>query len=244
MAKADERDPPARKPRIRIGRILTALTVLALLGAGLYGASWLNARRYFLIVSATEVRVAKGRMLPVGHASFVPLDPAIRRAYETIPLPGGMKVPRGTTTFTDRVELDQAIYRLLEDAAELALTAHPDRAAELVPRYLAQMRSLPGVTVDQQASIARLERDARYVSASAMLNGATQRLTDAEAMFRESANGSRFVDGAAKADAIRAALEVLQRDLAKGRNPPNAASEALEGLDARTATAATTTVAR
>lgn len=198
------------------------LVALALVAGGVYFASWLNSRRYFLIVAKTEARVAAGRMLPVGNRPYVPKDPALRKAYEPIPLPGGMKLPRGTTTFTDRVELDQALYRLLRDATEFTLAADNKRTPELTERYLTQIKALAGITVQQQLKIAKLERDVQYVRARGLLEKAKKDLERSAQLFRRSARGGggRYVDGDLHARTIDAALRALEgpQDRSRGDN--------------------------
>jgi hypothetical protein len=211
MARTEQEQPPKPKQRVRVGRILFSLVLLGVIGGGLYFMSWLNSRRYFLIIDNTEVKIAKGRMLPVGHAPFVPIDPAMRPAYEPIPLPGGMKVPRGTTTFGDRVELDQALFRLLHDATEYTLATDNDRTPSLTLRYLNQIKSLTGITVQQQLEIAKLERDAQYVRARALLETSGRNLEEARKLFLESSRGGggRFHDAEERARVIEGALRAL-----------------------------------
>src|SRR5687768_16370393 len=189
MARESEPKPEKPKRRVRVGRILFSVVFLALLGGGLYFASWLNSRRYFLTIDNTEARIGKGRMLPVGNAPFVPIDAALRPAYQPIPLPGGMKVPRGTMTFGDRIELDQTLFRLLHDATEFTLASDNERTPELTLRYLEQIKSLTGITVQQQLEIAKLERDAQYVRARALQETSTKNLAEARKLFLESSRG-------------------------------------------------------
>ena len=201
------------KPRIRFRRIFVTLGVLTLLVAVGYGASLYNSSRYFLIVEATQVRVAKGRMLPYGREAFVPRDPKLRPAYRTVPLPSGMQLPRGASSFTDRVQLDQALYRLIKDAAEYNLTKDDARTPELTTRYLAQIDALPGLNTQQQMSVLKLRRDAGYIEARGHLSQARQLLQKAEAQFRASAKGGggRYGDGLQKSAAIRRALQWLDQ---------------------------------
>lgn len=218
--------PEKPKRTVRVGRIVFALVTLGLLGGGLYFASWLNSRRYFLVIDNTEVRVGKGRMLPIGHAPFVPVDPALRAAYAPIPLPGGMKVPRGTTTFSDRVELDQTLYNLLHDATEFTLATDNERTPELTLKYLTQIQSLTGITVQQQLEIARLERDAQYVRARDLLDSSTRNLEEAKKLFLESARGGggRFHDADDQARIVEAALQTLSARAPAAEKLPQASA--------------------
>lgn len=233
----------AEKPRasVRWGRILTTLIVLAVAGAGLYGASWLNARRYFLIVGATEVRVARGRMLPVGHEGFVPREPDLRRAYEPFTLPGGINVPRGETTFSDRVELDQALFRLLKDCIGYTLSKDDRSAPEQVEKYLLQIRAVPGTSVSQQIELQALERDAAYVGAKHRLSEGVTALKDAARMFRDSSKGAsgRNSDAEARAAVIDAAIARLESENGAHANDPKSANVATH-LAVTTTTSTTT----
>lgn len=224
MADADS--PAKPKKRIRLGRIFGTLVFLGLVGAGLYGASWFNSQRFFLIVGATEVRIRKGKMLPYGHDKFVPKDPSLRKAYDSFPLPGGMKMPRGETTYMDRVQLDQAVYRMLQDAAEYTLTLDNDRTPELATKYLEQMRALPGLNHDQQMAIAKLSRDSSYVEARALLARTEKDLARAAELFRLSAKGGggRYADGEARAQAVERSVALLKTGVVPA--PPPAAPPA------------------
>lgn len=237
-------------PRPRRGgvfrRLLWTVLVLALGAGGLYAASWLNARRLYLIVGPTEVTTEKGRMLPMGHEPFVPQDVELRRAYQSFPLPGGIKVPRGETVFSDRVELDQAIFRLLKDAIGYALSEDSRRTPELVQRYLRQIKAIPGTSVSQQLELADLERDAQYVEARQRLDDGFTALKDAAQLFRQSVRGQggRNRDGELRAQLIERALDRLSRleiDPLHGVAGSSESRHAGSKSDARTSTVASST---
>ena len=197
----------------RLKRLFVALIVLGAVGAGLYGASWLNSRRLFLEVGPAEVSVAKGRMLPVGREPFIPLDPTIRKAYRSFPLPGGMKVGRGVTVFDDRVELDQALFRLLVDAAQFSLEMDNARTVELLPRYIEQMKAIPGVSSDQQLALQAIQREAAYVGGRQQVDAAEEALENAIQLFSKAASGrgSRRNDALVRARRLRGVLETLRK---------------------------------
>lgn len=196
----------------RLKRLFVALLMLGVLGAGLYGASWLNSRRLFLEIGPAEVSVAKGRMLPVGREPFIPLDPTIRKAYRSFPLPGGMKVGRGVTVFDDRVELDQALFRLLVDAAQFSLEVDNARTVELLPRYIEQMKAIPGVSSEQQLQLQAIQRDAAYVGGRQKVETAEATLEQAIELFARAASGrgSRKDDAENRARHLRRVLRVLR----------------------------------
>jgi hypothetical protein len=195
----------------RLQRLMTIFLVLGLVAAVGYGASWLNHRRYFLIVAPGEVRVEKGLMLPYGHQPFIPEDPTIRAAYRRFALPGGMKVGRGKSVFDDRVELDQALFRLLNDAAEYALEAESGRTGKLLPQYLEQMSSIPGVSTQQQVDLRRLERDAAYVKGRDAQVRAVELLHEAAEAFRTATEGTgtRYTDAEERAERVERILSSM-----------------------------------
>jgi hypothetical protein len=210
---SDNKPANTAKRGIRWGRMFWTLVILALIGGGLYASSWFNARRYFLLVGESEVRVAKGRMLPIGHEPFIPQEIDLRRAYQSFPLPSGIKVPRGETMFSDRVELDQALFRLLKDAIAFSLMEDNRRTPELVQLYMKQIKSIPGTSVAQQLELAQLERDSQYVEARQQLGDAIKNLKEASRLFRESARGQggHERDGDTRAQTIESALRDLER---------------------------------
>lgn len=197
----------------KLKQLFLFLVVVGLLGAAGYVASVLNSRRYFIVVGPAKVNIERGRMLPYGHEPFVPKDPTIRKAYASFSLPGGMKVGRGTSTYDDRVELDQALFRLLRDAARVAVDVDNERTPTLLPRYIEQMAAIPGVSSEQQIELRSLERDAAYVRARHAAEEGRERLVEAARLFKEASRGTsgRFPDAEARALRIHRLLDRLAR---------------------------------
>ena len=182
MAKPEAPEKP--KPKIRIGRIFATLVTLGLLGVLGYGASWLNAHRYFLIVEATEARIARGRRLPFGHEPYFPEDPVLRRAYGRINLPGGLGTPLGETRFEERADLDDALRRLLKDALTQVLEKPSERTPVLASEYLAQLEALPGASLNEERELNVLRRSARRAEAQLLLGRARTNLEQATKLLR------------------------------------------------------------
>jgi hypothetical protein len=187
----------------RLRWLLYFAIVVAVLAAVAYGASWLNARRYYLVVGPGEVEVGKGRMFPVGYEPFRPDDPSTRKAYRGFELPGGIKVARGTTIFTDRVELDQALFRLLSDAARYAMSKDTARSPDLVQSYIEQLEVLPGVSIEQQVQLQKLKRQAEFARGRALVREAVARLEKAGEAFEASAGTEGPPDADAWTDLVR-----------------------------------------
>lgn len=217
----DAATPPKKK--IRWGRLFGFLLFLIAAGGVAYGLSWLNARRYYLIVDSTEVRVGKGRMLPVGYDPFVPNDPALLKAYKAFPLPGGLRLQAGEQKLEDRVELDQALFRILNDAANFSLAKDNARTPVLLATYLERLRALPGINAEQRGGVEQLARDALFVEARGHYNEGLQLLQQAAEQFAESGKGKdrvRATEAQAKADRIQAALKVLREGPSAVGNAP------------------------
>ena len=210
----EDSSPKPQKGRIRWGRIFGTLLFFVLAGAAAYGASWLNARRYYLIVDATEVRVGKGRMLPVGHEPFVPKDPALRGAYRSFPLPGGVSLDRGERVVDDRVELDQALQRLLMQAAQHSLQKDDARTPELLGIYLERLRALPGLNSEQRATVDDLERAAMFVEAKGHQTDGVKALRQALEQFKKvaaSTSGMKTAEAKERVRRLEGAFEILDK---------------------------------
>ncbi len=215
------------KKKIRWGRLFGFLLFLIAAGGVAYGLSWLNARRYYLIVDSTEVRVGKGRVLPVGYDPFVPSDPALLKAYKAFPLPGGLRLQAGEQKLEDRVELDQALFRILNDAAKFSLAKDNARTPVLLATYLERLRALPGINAEQRGGVEQLARDALFVEARGHYNQGLGLLEKAAKQFAQSAQGKdrpRAAEAQGKADRIEAALEVLRATSPISRKTPSAAA--------------------
>lgn len=247
-----EEEAKTPKKKIRWGRIFGFIVFLGVAVAVAYGLSWLNARTYYLVIGPTEVQVGKGRMLPVGYEPFVPLDPALRRAYESFPLPGGMPLERGQEKLSDRVELDQALFRVLVEASQYSLQQKNERTPQLVKTYLARLRALPGTNAEQRQKIEDLAKEALFVEAEGSYQAGVEALEAAVDKFVASAKGqpaARAAEAQAYADRIDEALRVLRRGRAAPtrRAPPEeppSADTPPASFRALTSTTGTSTRAR
>ncbi len=193
----------------RVGVVLVVLVVLFLAG---YLASLYNRSKYFLVVDATHVRVEQGRMLPFGSELYIPDDPQLLKAYRAVPLPSGWQVPAGVSSYGDLTQLEQALFRILMDAAEFTLNSGDAATAEQTTRYLNQIDALAHLSAQQTEAAARLRRTARYVEARGHFNAAVELLKKAQILFEGSAttaSGDRYTDGKQRAESIRQALVLL-----------------------------------
>jgi hypothetical protein len=208
-------DEPVKAPKkkIRWKRILFFVAFVGIAAGIAYGMSWLNARTYYIVVDRTEVHVAKGRMLPVGHDPYIPPNPALIKAYRKFTLPSGMNLERGERKLDDRVEVDQALYLILREAAQLSLSKDNARTPKLVASYLEHLRALLGTSAQQQAEVAQLGRDALLVEARGNLEQGVKLLQAAADQFVESAKGNdvaRSFQTKTQVNRIQEALRVIK----------------------------------
>ncbi len=224
------------KARLRWLAIAAAFVTLVV--GVVYGLSLLNSQRYYLVVQPGLVEVGRGRMFPVGHEPFVPQEPGVRRAYESFELPGGLRVPEGTTMYLDRVQFDQALYRLLMEASRFALANDSGRSADLVEGYLKRLGALPGVSIEQQVELQRLRGEASFARGRDWVRQAIDALEKADRAFKgadrsESAESvERWAERARRARRVLAARESAKAP--RGSGP---------STQAVTSTTATATVA-
>lgn len=114
-------------------------------------------------------------------------------------------------TFSERVQLDQALYRILKDAIEFILNAGKARHSGLAVRYLVQLRALPGLNAVQQTKLRRLEGRVRYMEGQQQLDNALISLRKAAELFRLSAQSAgQDSTGRLRATNIDDALRILE----------------------------------
>lgn len=190
-------------------------------------ASAINSRRYRLVVDDLEVRVRRGLWLPAGHRPFAPQSAQLNAAYRTVPLPEGMAIARQTQTFFDRVLLDQALHRILLDAARYALgPADPEglepRHLDLAERYLDQLSHLPGLSQSQRKTWAGLRRRLGYFKARNVLAEAEDALRSARDKLERAAQAPAVADDAAVLmDRAARAVAVLESAAGALADPPS-----------------------
>src|SRR4051794_17105583 len=91
--------------------LLIALVVLALAAAVLVLLSELNFRTYTLEREGQALVVRKGKLLPVGSEPFRPGDPALADAYAPLQLEAGFGAGMAGQKFTEREQLDRALFQ-------------------------------------------------------------------------------------------------------------------------------------
>lgn len=166
-------------------RLLVTLVVLALGGAVAFLLSQLNARTFTLAVDSGHLVVMKGRMLPWGAAPFRPSDVGLADTYAPIPLEG-RDVPQSLLTqrFTERDELDRALFSELEALARPRIASDEPQRIERGVYYLRRAERLTGLSEEQRASLKRMQAEVAYYQARQKMEDARKLITEALAQLR------------------------------------------------------------
>jgi hypothetical protein len=215
-------------------RLLVTLLVLALGGAVAFLLSQLNARTFTLAVESGHLVVMKGRMLPWGAAPYRPGDVGLADTYAPIPLEGG-DVPQSLLTqkYTERDELDRALFSQLETLARPRIASDEPKRIESGVYYLRRAERLTGLSEEQRASLKRMQAEVAYYQARLKMEDARKLIAEAMAQLRlasESENRHArtanqmltVVEPATTAleQALRTAVHTLSAPPSKETQPP------------------------
>lgn len=241
---ATSTDTPRLSLVVRLWRALVRLTVLsvvlALAGAALVLLSRLNARTFSLAVEGDRLIVLKGKELPTGTEPWRPVDVTLADTYAPIDL-HGMPMPTLVgARFEDKDALDRALFTALELLARPRVASDDPRMLDDGATYLRRARRLPGLTEDQQATLAKLETEVSFYLARTRLEDSRLKVEEAlEQLKRAASTDSRHqrqanqmllvVEPQAKAfsDALRSAVHQLSQPAsANAPAPAPAANDA------------------
>ena len=225
-------------------RLVILLLVLALGGAVAFLLSQLNARTYSVQVVDGNLVVMKGRMLPYGTEPYRPADPALREAYAPIPLDGASAGNLSEERFTERDELDRALFEVVARMAKARVNSDETKVLEQGLYYLRRAEKLSGVSDEQRQSLQEMHSDVAYYLARSKLDHARGEVAEALAQLKlaattpnrhaHSANQMILeVEPAAKAfeEALRRAAHGLsapadaQPAQPQAKNPPSGGPE-------------------
>ncbi len=160
-------------------KLVTFLLVLALGGAVAFLLSQLNARTYSLQVVDGNLVVMKGRMFPVGAEPYRPLDPALREAYAPIPLDGNSPGRLVDERFTERDELDRALFDLVGHFAKAKVNSEDPKVLEQGLFYLRRAEKLSGLSDEQRQSLQEMHSEVAYYLARSKLDHARSEVAEA-----------------------------------------------------------------
>lgn len=200
-------------------RVIIALVLLGLLGAVAFLVSQLNARTYSLSVVDGKLTVMKGRMFPVGSEPFRPTDARLAEAYAPISLEGQSAKSLMGQRFSDRDQLDRALFDFLRTEAKPLIASDDASKVDEGLSLLARMGKLDGASQDQRASLTRMKAEVAYAQAKLRLVEARELLGQALSQLQVAADGAdHHAEVAAQmVSTIKPAAEQLETALRKVR---------------------------
>lgn len=207
-------------------RLLYTLLFLALVAAVLYLLSERNARTYTLKAQSDSLVVLKGDFLPIGAHPYRPADPALSQAYAPFPLSGSSPGELDGKAFTDRDEMDRALFSFLDRVARANLDSDDPLQLQRGLQAIQRADGLPGLRAEQRETLKRLKEEIAYFMAKNHLEDA-RRLVDAglEQLRTASASKSRHARSASQMlmevePAAKALSEALRRAVHSLSEPP------------------------
>lgn len=190
------------------------LVFVALAGAALYGLSLVNARTYRLEPEGRVLFVKKGKMLPVGDDPYYPDDPGRAAAYAPIEL-GSANLGVAKQEFTERDELDRAIFAVVAALAKPLVASDDPKQLETAAALLTRAALLRGITVEQQSTLEHMKGELAFFLSQTRLESAARNVDDAlEELKRAAATDNRHrTVAAAMVPAVEPQLRLLQATL-------------------------------
>lgn len=179
MNPQQQRQSFGRRATSAFTRLLVTLLILALGGAVLFLLSQLNARTFTLAQESGQLVVMKGRMLPTGAVPYRPGDARLADTYAPIPVEGRDVSDLLTQKFTEREELDRALFPLLESLARPRVQSDEPAQLEKGLYYLRRAALLSGLTEEQRRTLETMKADVAFFQARQKLEEARRSVTEA-----------------------------------------------------------------
>jgi uncharacterized membrane protein YgcG len=160
-------------------RLLVALLILGLGGAVVFLLSQLNARTFTLAQENGQLVVMKGRMLPTGSVPYRPGDARLADTYAPIPIEGRDVSSLLEQKFTERDELDRALFPVLEGLSKPRVDSDKPEQLEKGLYYLRRAELLSGLTEEQRRTLETMKADVAFYQARQKLEEARRDVTEA-----------------------------------------------------------------
>jgi hypothetical protein len=205
-------------------RVLVTLVVLALAGGVLFLLSQLNSRTYRLGHEGGQLVVLKGRMLPLGSVPYRPGDARLADAYAPLAVPAAEVSGLLERKFSDRDELDRALFGVLEALARPRVASDDPKRLDEGLGYLRRAEKLAGLSEEQRLSLKKMQADVAYYQARQRLDEARRDIAEALGQLKLAAeNRGRQADSAhamiARVAPAAQKLEEALRDAVHGQGP-------------------------
>lgn len=165
-------------------RLVITTVVLALAGASAYLLSVLNARTWSLEIRDAKLVVLKGRMLPMGADPWKPGDAALVDAYAPVELEGTSPMGVVGMRFSDRDELDRALFSVLEGLAKPRVASDDPKQLERGLYFIRRADRLQGLTQEQKLSLQAMKGDVAFYTARSRLEDAQRQIEEALVQLR------------------------------------------------------------
>ncbi|HEX8440450.1 IF-2 protein [Archangium sp.] len=160
-------------------RLLVILLILGLGGAVVFLLSQLNARTFTLAQENGHLVVMKGRMLPTGSVPYRPGDARQADTYAPIPLEGRDVSSLLEQKFTERDELDRALFPVLEGLSKSRVDSDKPEQLEKGLYYLRRAELLSGLSEEQRRTLETMKADVAFFQARQKLEEARRDVTEA-----------------------------------------------------------------
>ncbi|MCY1021483.1 IF-2 protein [Pyxidicoccus sp. MSG2] len=168
-------------------RLLVFTLILGLGGVVVFLLSQLNARTFTLALADGQLTVMKGRTAPMGSVPYRPGDPRLADAYAPIPVEGQDVTALALRSFTERDELDRALFPLLESLARPRIASDEPARVDQGLYYLRRAEKLSGITEEQRLTLQKLMTDVAYYQARQKLEDARKLVSDALSQLKMAA---------------------------------------------------------
>ncbi|MBZ4419003.1 IF-2 protein [Myxococcus sp. RHSTA-1-4] len=165
-------------------RLLVFTLILGLGGLVVFFRSQLNARTFTLALMDGQLVVMKGRNAPAGALPYRPGDPRLADAYAPIAVEGQDVTALVQRSFTERDELDRALFPLLEALARPRIASDEPARVDQGLYYLRRAEKLSGITEEQRLTLQKLMTDVAYYQARQKLEDARRLVSDALTQLR------------------------------------------------------------
>ncbi len=159
-------------------RLLITIALLGLAAVTVFLLSQENARTYTLEVRDGKLVVLKGRMMPMGADAWRP-PPELVDAYAPLDLKGTQPYGVLKDKYTDRDELDRALFSVIEGLAKPRVAS--DDPEELTDGlyFIRRADRLSGLSEEQKISLKTMKTDVAFYSARMKLEDAQRQIEEA-----------------------------------------------------------------
>jgi hypothetical protein len=164
-------------------RVLITAVVLGLAGVTVFLLSQQNARTFTLEMREGKMVVLKGRNMPMGADPWRP-PPELVDAYAPLDLKGTQPFGVLNLKYTERDELDRALFSVIEGLARPRVSSDDPKELEDGLYYLRRADRLSGLTEEQRLSLKTMKTDVAFYSARTKLEDAQRLIEEAVAQLK------------------------------------------------------------